>query len=253
MNSLKISSLFLVLPLFLSCSLQKEDLKETRNEREVEKTQTLEFSLQQKREESTKNISVEIRKTFEDAINDLRKTGIVDKALKVGDKAPSFTLLDSTSEEVSLKKLLKKGPVVVSFYRGGWCPYCSIELAALKEALPQIHDLGAELVAISPEKPDKSRETIEKMNLQFKVLSDKASKVAEYFGIAFEVPNDVNGHYKDFGINLKESNAGRDNKLPIPATYVIDQEQIIRFAFVEPDYTKRAEPKDVINILKGLN
>ena len=189
-----------------------------------------------------------------DDIDRVRSSGILDQALTVGSSAPEFALPDAFGHEVSLRALLVKGPVVISFYRGEWCPFCNIELRGLQGALPRMQELGASLVAISPEKPDHGVLATEKNKLTFPVLSDFGNKVARQFGVVFQIGPEV----KDFSINVFKNDLalrnGEDSyELPVPATFVIDTTGIIRFAHVDADYmTGRVEPETVISALKTI-
>jgi peroxiredoxin len=185
----------------------------------------------------------------------VRATGIAESALKVGQPAPEFTLPDAFGSTVSLKALLASGPVVISFYRGEWCPFCNIELRALQEALPKMQALGATLIAISPEKPDHGIVMAEKNKLTFPVLSDFGNKVARQFGIVFRIGDEL----KDFSKNVFKNDIaprnGEDSyELPVPATYVVDTAGILRFAHVDVDYMLgRTEPEAIIAALENLN
>ena len=180
----------------------------------------------------------------------LIETGITDRCLKTGDKIPYFTLPNAAGKEISIKNLLENGHVVINFYRGAWCPYCNLELAAYQKALPEIEALGAKLIAISPNLPDKSLSSIEKHNLKFEVLSDIGNKIAEKFGLVFVVDEDVRSIYKNMDIDIPGHNGDDSWKIPIPATYIVDNNGTILGDFVDADYTKRMEPSDVIDILK---
>jgi len=153
---------------------------------------------------------------------------------------------------VRLSELLQHGPVVVAFYRGGWCPYCNLELRALQKSLTEIQKLGAQLVAISPQTPDSSLSTQQKDELQFRVLSDKHSAVARQFGLVFTLPEEIRTIYKGFGHDIAARNGDDSFELPFPATYVIGQARTIHFAFVNADYTKRAQPAAILKVLREL-
>lgn len=184
----------------------------------------------------------------------VRAARTVDEALKVGQSAPEFTLPDAFGQEVSLKALLAKGPVVISFYRGEWCPFCNIELRALQEALPQMQAFGATLVAISPEKPDHGIVVAQKNKLTFPVLSDFGNKVARQFGVVFQMGEDVKTLSKNtFKNDIALRNGENSYELPVPATYVVDKAGVIRFVHVDVDYmTGRAEPEAIVTALKTL-
>jgi peroxiredoxin len=140
---------------------------------------------------------------------------------------------------------------VIAFYRGGWCPYCNLELRALQQALASIQGTGATLVAISPETPDNSLTTQEKNELEFQVLSDRDNQVAREFGLVFRLPASLLPIYEDFGIDLIAHNGNNHFELPIPATYVVRQDGTVKYAFANVDYTKRAEPSEIVNALQA--
>lgn len=194
----------------------------------------------------------EIREAMERADSALLASGVTDRALKSGDIAPHFELPGADGQPVSLKSLLQKGPVVISFYRGGWCPYCNLELRALQTVLPKIADLGATLVAVSPQTPDQSLTTAEKNELGFPVLSDSGSAVAKAFGIAFDLAEELRPIYTQFNHALPVMNGADSWALPIPATYVIAQTGTIALAFVDTDYRKRLEPPAIFASLANL-
>jgi peroxiredoxin len=160
-------------------------------------------------------------------------------------------LPDASGKTVKLSALLQHGPVVVTWYRGAWCPYCNIALKGFQRVLPEIKAEGASLVAISPQTPDNSSATIEKDALGFDVLSDKGNKAAHAFGVAYKVPSVVVDQMKG-RLDLTKFNGDSSNELPLGATYVIDKQGVIRYAFVDGDYRKRAEPSAVVGALKSL-
>jgi peroxiredoxin len=190
-------------------------------------------------------------KAYEKGIEAVKKSGVLEKALKVGDKSPDFELTNALGKTVKLSSLLQTGPVVVTWYRGAWCPYCNIALKGFQKVLPEIKAEGASLVAISPQTPDNSLSTVEKDGLGFEVLSDKGNKTAHAFGVAYEVPEVVADQMKG-RLDLSKYNGDSSNELPLGATYVIDKDGVIRYAFVDADYRKRAEPSAVVSALKGL-
>jgi len=184
----------------------------------------------------------------------VRAAGTVNNALKVGQSVPEFTLPDAFGKEVSLKTLLARGPVVISFYRGEWCPFCNLELLALQEALPKIKELGASLIAISPEKPDHGIVATEKNKLTFPVLSDLGNKVARQFGIVFQVGQELREFSKNvFKNDLALRNGDQSYELPVPATFVIDKPGTVRFAHADVDYMLgRVEPEVVVATLQKI-
>lgn len=182
----------------------------------------------------------------------LAESGQADRALTVGATAPSFALPSATGRTVRLGELLAQGPVVLTFYRGAWCPYCNIALRSLQRHHDAITARGARLVAVSPQIPDESLSLAEKHELTFDVLSDRGCDTAKRYGLAFDLPDDLAAVYAGFGIDLDRSNAGHARTLPVPATYVIDRAGTIRWAFVDTDYTARAEPDDILAALDAL-
>jgi peroxiredoxin len=184
---------------------------------------------------------------------DLVATGLSASASREGDVAPDFALPDTHGHVIALRTLLDRGPVVISFYRGGWCPYCNLELRGLQRVLPEIVQAGASLVAISPQLPDHSLSTEEKNQLTFPVLSDVGNIVAKRFGIVFTLPAALVHEYRAIGRDLVEMNgeAGAA-ELPMPATFVLDKSGAIRLAFVEEDWSKRLDPDIVVDTLRGL-
>lgn len=182
----------------------------------------------------------------------LKAGGIEKRALNVGDAAPDITLPDALGNAVRLHDLWRRGPLVLVFYRGGWCPYCNLELRAWQSELPALENLGGSLVAISPQTPDNSLTTAEKNSLAFPVLSDSALAAAEAFGIAFTLHPELVDLYTTFGNDLPELNGNGKWVLPLPATYVIDRDGRIVFAHIDADYRERADPKDVLRSVAKL-
>ena len=175
-----------------------------------------------------------------------------DKALSEGDKAENFSLPNAKGEQTQLAKLLEQGPVVLNFYRGGWCPFCNLEFKSLHNILPQIKELGANLVGVSPELPDNSLDTIEKHQLQFEVLTDVGNNIARQYGIIMDVPEFMRPIYLEWGIDLPKTNGDDTWELPVPATYIIDSDGNIISAYINKNYTERMEPSDIIKTLETL-
>ena len=197
--------------------------------------------------------SDDLKATYEKYLAAVVKTDIVAKAIAVDSEAPEFTLRNATGVEISLSSLLEDGPVVLTWYRGGWCPYCNATLRAYQEALDEITAAGGQLVALTPEIPDKSLSTREKNELKFEILSDPGQKVARGYGLVFSHTPEVTKIYQEL-FDMRDFN-GPDaayDELPLAATYVIDSSGVVRWAFVDADYRKRAEPADIVAALKGL-
>lgn len=189
--------------------------------------------------------------TIEAATAQLRDSGIERTALRPGDTAPQLSLPDARGVSVRLADLWAQGPVVIVFYRGGWCPYCNLGLRAWQQALAQLDGVGARLVAISPQTPDNSLTTAEKNALAFPVLSDSALEAARGFGVVFDMPADLVALYREAGHDLAATNGNGQWALPVPATYVVGTDGRIVYAHVDADYRHRAEPADVLALLRA--
>lgn len=183
-------------------------------------------------------------------IDQLRAGAISRSMLKVGDRAPAIVLMNAKGQTVDVARLLKKGPVIVTFYRGGWCPYCNLELKAYQQILPEIAAAGASLIAISPEKPDESLSTAEKNALSFEVLSDVGQNVGRAFGLVYDFTDELKSAYRGFNLDIPARNGTPEEwALPVSATYVIDRDGIIVYAYTDPDYRDRADPREVLAAL----
>jgi len=173
-------------------------------------------------------------------------------ALTVGDRAPQFALPNASGRLVDLAELLAAGPVVLTFYRGAWCPYCNTQLRGLQQALPEIESLGAALVAVSPQVPDGSLDLIDKHELTFEVLSDAKSRIASDYGILFALAAADRELLLEVGNDLATTNDDESWVLPAPATFVIAGSGTIRYVRVDPDYTNRVEPAELIDALRTI-
>lgn len=189
--------------------------------------------------------------TMHRATDELIASGAATRALKAGDLAPSFVLKDAEGKPVAAAELLAQGPLVVSFYRGVWCPYCNMELQALQEALPAFRELGANLVAISPQNAVNSRKSIRNNGLTFPILSDPGNETAAAFGLRFTLPDYLIDLYNSLKNDLPAFNGDTSWTLPMPGRFVIGQDRVIRYAEVNPDYTRRPEPADMLPALRS--
>ena len=197
-----------------------------------------------------KRVPAERQAIMERHIAQLRN-GLAKTALKVGDRAPSIVLSNARGDTVDVGTLLKRGPVVVAFYRGGWCPFCNLELRAFQRLLPDIEAAGASLVAISPEKPDDSLSTAEKNALTFEVLSDVGQKVGRAFRSVYDFSDELKSAYNGFNLDIPAKNGTVGEwALPISATYIIDRDGVITYAYTDADYRDRADPIDILAVLK---
>lgn len=189
---------------------------------------------------------------METATAQLRASGIEDTALPLGAPVPNVSLTDALGHTEGLKGLLAGKPTVIIFYRGGWCPYCNLELREWQRLLPKLQSAGAQLIAISPQLPDNSLNTSQKNELAYPVLSDSSLAAANAFGIAFELPPELVELYSKAGNDLPTLNGNGQWVLPIPATFVFDAVGNLTFRHVESDYRRRAEPAQVIETLLNL-
>ena len=189
---------------------------------------------------------------FDKSIAELRRSKSMKTVLRSGKRAPDFKLLDQSGSTVNLNKLLEQGPVVIVFYRGSWCHYCNLALLSLSEISSQIDDLGVKLVAITPEIGDGIHKIAAKVSPSFFILSDPDGKVASNYGLNFRVPDQVNEIYSQMGISLSKANRNSKQRLPIPATYIVDQTGLIKFDFVDADYKVRVDKQELLQSLQNL-
>ena len=178
---------------------------------------------------------------------------IPEPGLHIGEQAPDFELPNALGKPVRLSEVLKSGPVVLSFYRGAWCPYCNLQLRGLHESLPHFRRLGAKLVTVTPQKPDKSLAQVKKDGYQFEILSDLDSSVMKAYRLHFVVPPELSELYiRNFRLDLAAFNGPGRYELPVPGTFVIDTSGTVRAAFANVDYTQRMEPQSIIDALAQL-
>lgn len=211
---------------------------------------SLRNELEQFRQEFLAKFPKQKAAVMEQADIELAGRNVLKSALKAGDQAPEFSLPDATGRSVSLAETLRHGPVIVSFYRGGWCPYCNLELRAYQRILPEIRNLGGQLLAISPQSPDQSLSTQEKNALAFPVLSDVQNEAARSFGILFTLSDPLQKLYTELGHGLDMINASKEWVLPVPATYVIGSSGRIVLHHLDIDYRTRLEPTTALDALK---
>ncbi|MGL5366845.1 MAG: peroxiredoxin-like family protein [Cetobacterium somerae] len=202
----------------------------------------LEKKLSERRESAKNRISPEILSKMLEATQSLKNSELEKEAFNIGDKIEDTILLNNLGDKVSIMDVLGKQPAIISFYRGTWCPYCNLELSTYNELLKDKNKI--KMIAISPERPESS---ISVENLNFEVLSDIDNKFAKKLNLTFDITETIENIYDGFGINLEKSQGKKSRILPIPATYIVDSSGVIVYAYIDADYTKRAEPKDVID------
>jgi peroxiredoxin len=189
---------------------------------------------------------------YETKVEELRAAFPIADVLAVGEQAPDFVLPNASGWMVSLSEVLRKGHAVVVFYRGGWCPYCNIQLRAYQRLLPQLAQLGANLVAISPQLPDASLSTAQRNVLDFAVLSDAGNGVARSFGLVYSLPEELRQALRSVDKALPGINGDDSWELPVPATFVIAKDGRTVFSHVDIDYRSRCEPDVVLSALRSL-
>ncbi|MFA6984664.1 MAG: peroxiredoxin-like family protein [Arenimonas sp.] len=212
---------------------------------------TLSTELKAMTESVRQQVPAEVMATLEAGAATLRASGVARNVIKPGDRMPEFELPDANGVTVRSRDLLVKGPLLLTFYRGSWCPYCNLELNALQQRLPDIRARGASLVAISPQTPDASLTTQMKHDLKFPVLSDAGNKIARKFGLVFTLDDGLKKIYDAFGIDLLAHNGDGSLELPVPATYLIGSDGVVLASYVNLDYRERLEPEVAIGWLDG--
>ena len=209
----------------------------------------LEKELNDRKASFEASASNEKKTKYAAGIKSVAKRHIVSNALQVGDTAINFTLTNASGKNITLFDELKKGPVILMWYRGGWCPYCNMALHYMQESLSEFKKYGANLLALTPEVPDHSITTKEKNELQFEVLSDIDNEVARQYKVVYKLTDDVAEIYEN-SFELSKYNDNDKAELPLAATYIIGRDKVIKYAFLDADYRNRAEPNDLITFLK---
>lgn len=184
------------------------------------------------------------------AIAELVASGKAARAIKAGDRTPPFTLKDHSGNEVSSTDLLARGPLVVTFHRGIWCPYCNSELQAINEVLPQIRTHGANVIAISPQTLANNRKSVCGNGLSFPILSDVKGEISAAFGLRYSLPGYLIDLYRHRRIDLPAFNDDPSWTLAMPARYVIGHDGIVLYSEVSPDFTCRSDPRDMFAVLE---
>ncbi len=227
----------------------EQDFKKGKN-MENDSNTSLKSKLEEKKASFEAKADDNKKRAYREGIESVENSGIVKSAKQVGEQAPNFILNNALGEPVQFSDYLKKGKVVLTWYRGGWCPYCNMTLHQLQDELPHFKANGASLIALTPELPDKSMSTAEKHDLEFEVLSDIGNKIAKEYGIVFKLTDEVAEMYNN-GFGMNAYNGDESNELPLAATYIIDENGEIIYAFLDADYRNRAEPSEITEILKS--
>ncbi len=196
-----------------------------------------------------KYVPLETREIHARAVAELKVNGLAEHILPVGAKAPAFALKDHNGKLLSSAELLRKGRLVICFFRGRWCPFCVAQLEAMNLILPDIEQAGASLVAISPQTVQQSFFMADQHKLRFPLLSDAGNRVARQFGLVYRVPDYQQAVYRRAFVNLPFANGDESWELPIPATYILDGDGTVLYASADEDYSARAEPQDILDVL----
>jgi len=202
--------------------------------------------------EKSKQVPSEILETMARATAEVKAAGIEDRAVRAGDRMPDFELPNQYGELRRFSDYLEESLVVLNVYRGGWCPYCNLEMKALHDALPQIEASGARLVGMAPETPDNAMATAERHRIRIDILSDAGNRVAKRLGLVFELPEVLRPIYRGLGIDIPAYNGDDSFMLPVPATYIVRRDGVVAHAFVNSDYTQRMEPEEIVTRLESF-
>lgn len=194
----------------------------------------------------------DVRNVLMDAKQSIVQSFDPKQAIQPGTKLPAFTLRDATGKDISSSDLLEKGPLLITFYRGEWCPFCNLALRAFQQRLDEIQAKGATFVAISPELPDTSLTTAEKNELQFPVLSDVGNEYARKLGIVWKQPDSLRQVFTTFGTDLPKRNGDDSYEVPIPTTLLVDRTGVVKNVHADADYFKRLEPQDALDWIDAL-
>lgn len=192
-------------------------------------------------EKVNQNAPAPVVSAIKESIASLNATFDKSANIQIGASLPSFKLPNALGKEVASESLLAKGPVLITFYRGDWCPFCNLALRSLQLHLDEFHAKGVTIVAISPELPNSSLSTAEKNDLKFEVLSDVGNKFARKLGIVWDQPKSVEPIFKVFEIDLKVRNGDDTMAVPIPTTILVDTKGVVRNIHIDPDYRQRLE------------
>ena len=213
-------------------------------------TRSLRQQFAERRELIAQYVPPEIQALHARVVADLKTSGMMERVLPVGAKAPAFELKDHNGKLVSSADLLSKGRLVIFFLRGRWDPFCCGQLEAMNQVLPRIVEAGASLVAISPQTVRQSYFMADQHKPRFALLSDAGNRVAWQFGLVYRVPEEQQAIYRRAFVNLPLANGDESWELPIPATYILDRDRAVRYASADPDYMERPEPEEILANLK---
>jgi peroxiredoxin len=204
------------------------------------------------KQEFTANVPEDMLAVMNQETEKLIAADIVENAIQTGQHLPDGQLTAANGQQVAIDQIIDGKPLVISFYRGGWCPYCNLELQGLQEIASQIRDLGANIIAMSPESVAHTQDTKQKNGVSFDIYSDQSSEYAKALGLVFSLPKSLQEIYLTFDIDIEKHNGESKFELPIPTTIIVKPNREVVYLFADGDYTKRSEPSKLLDVLKGL-
>lgn len=210
---------------------------------------TLAIEIEYLNQELSSQLPNEILEAFGMSIEDLKTKNMEANSIQIGDQMPEFSLPNALGKIINSEDIFKNGKVIIAFYRGNWCPYCNLELKFLQDHLSEIKNKGASLIAVSPQSPDHSLSMVEKNNLEFEVLTDINNDLAKKLGITFQLQDFVIPYYHELGINLSDFNRNNENSLPVPAVFVVDENRVVTYKFLDVNYMNRVDVEELISVL----
>lgn len=186
---------------------------------------------------------------FGRSIEEIKTKNIEENSIQVGEHMPEFSLFNAYGKQISSRQILKKGKMVLAFYRGSWCPYCNLELKFLQDQLSLLKDKNTTLVAVSPQSTDHSLAMVEKNKFEFEVLTDVDNNLAQKLGIMFQLQDFVLPYYQNLGIEISEFNKNDENSLPVPAVFVVNENRMVIYKFLDVNYMNRVDIEELIKAL----
>ncbi len=212
----------------------------------------LQEELDRRRREVYDRLDPADRKVIEDGIERVRMLQVAETGLSVGDTLPDFALVDADGRVWRGEELLARGSLVLSFFRGAWCPCCDLAMRALEAVRPEIEALGATLLGVAPTRPEDLARVAADRALHYPLLTDVGEHLAKLCGVQFELPEEHIDFYRRYGVDMPATHAGAGWELPLPATYVVRQDGVVAWAFADADWGRRAEPEAVLEVLRRL-
>ncbi len=212
---------------------------------------TLTNQLKEFRDATMNRMPQSIIQTFNDGIKEIKTNQLKENALQMGDTIPDFSLRAIDGNTIQLSDLHESEFLILNFYRGGWCPYCNMELRAYERLKKNFEELGVNIVAISAEISQLAAQTVQKNNISFPVLTDVDAQFMKKVGIVFKLNEKTKKDYVSFGMDFTQIHGNENYELPVPAIYVINKDMEIVFVHFEADYMTRIEPEQVLSIIKN--